>query len=119
MHADSAYEATHKLLEQSPNITAIFSCNDDIAEFVVKAIHERGLRVPEDISVIGFDDTEVATKTQPPLTTMRVEKELMGALAVRQLYERALNTERPPITMMMGTKLIERDSVIYLDENNH
>jgi len=54
---------------------------------------------------------ELAQTTQPPLTTMRIDKELMGALAVRQLYEHAANLERPPITTLVGTRLIVRDSV--------
>jgi DNA-binding LacI/PurR family transcriptional regulator len=111
LHADNAYAATHQLLDRWPSITAIFACNDDIAQFVIKAVQDRGLTVPDDISVIGFDDTDVAGKTRPPLTTMHVDKELMGALAVRQLYERAADTDRLPITMLMGTKLVERESV--------
>jgi DNA-binding LacI/PurR family transcriptional regulator len=68
--------------------------------------------VPDDISIVGFDDTAVAATNEPPLTTMRVEQELMGGLAVRQLYERAANLDRPPITTMLGTRLIVRDSVV-------
>jgi LacI family transcriptional regulator len=111
LHAEHAYKATHQLLEQHADITAIFACNDDITPHIIRALNDRGLCVPEDISLVGFDDTEVAVNAQPPLTTMRVEKGLMGALAVRQLYERATNNERPSITTLLGTTLIERSSV--------
>ena len=111
LHGDSAYSATMSLLDRTPGVTAVFACNDDIAQHVIRAVADAGLRVPEDISVIGFDDTAYAVDTKPPLTTVRVDKELMGNLAVRQLYERAANLERPPITTIIGTRLVVRDSV--------
>ncbi|MFN8375650.1 MAG: LacI family DNA-binding transcriptional regulator [Anaerolineae bacterium] len=107
----SAYEATLRLLKRVPDITAIFACNDDIAHYVIKAANDLGRFVPDDISVVGFDDTEGALNMQPPLTTMQVDKELMGAVAVRHLYERAINPTRPPITTMISTRLVVRDSV--------
>jgi LacI family transcriptional regulator len=111
LKGEDAYEATTRLLLRAPCISAIFTCNDAIALHVIRAITDSGLRVPEDISVIGFDDAVGAAETQPPLTTMRVDKELMGELAVRQLYERAIKPERPPITTLIGTRLVVRDSV--------
>jgi LacI family transcriptional regulator len=111
LQADCGYDAAMRLLQRSPQVTAIFVCNDDVAQNVVQACRDIGRRVPDDISIIGFDDTAVAASTEPPLTTMRVEQELMGGLAVRQLYERAANLDRPPITTMLGTRLIVRDSV--------
>jgi DNA-binding LacI/PurR family transcriptional regulator len=111
LHGESAHSATIRLLNRSPEVTAIFACNDDVAQHVIRAIRDTGRRVPEDVSVIGFDDKAVELNTQLPLTTMRVDKELMGALAVRQLYERAINRDRPPITTIVGTRLVIRDSV--------
>lgn len=111
LHGKSAYDATRCLLERSPELTAIFACNDDIAQHVIQAIKDMGRRVPGDVSVVGFDDTVSAVNMQPPLTTMRVAKELMGATAVRQLYERAANLDRPPVTTLIGTRLVVRDSV--------
>jgi LacI family transcriptional regulator len=111
LRGDAAYAAAARLLQRSPDVTAIFACNDDVAQHVIRAAHDFGRRVPEDISVIGFDDTIYALNTQPPLTTMRIEKELMGGLAVRQLYERAMNLDRPAMTTLLGTRLIVRESV--------
>lgn len=71
------------LLKRSGHPTAIFT-NDDLAIGALRAIHEQGLRVPEDIALVGFDDIEYAAHTAPPLTTVAVPKEEMGRLAVRQ-----------------------------------
>lgn len=111
LQAPSAREATVRLIERAPQITAIFACNDDIAQGVIDELEAHGRRVPDDISVIGFDDAAFAPTTEPPLTTMRVETRLMGAMAVRQLYDRAADLDRPPITTLIGASLIERGSV--------
>lgn len=110
----SAYEATLRLLQRAPEVTAIFACNDDTAAAAIRAVKDMRLRVPEDVSILGFDDTGIAANSEPPITTIRVDKELMGALAVRQLYERAANFDRPPITTQLGTRLVLRDSVCRL-----
>jgi len=111
LQAESAFRATLSLLERAPEITAIFACNDDVAISAMRALDEIGKRVPEDVSVIGFDDKAVELTPPVALTTVKVEKELMGALAVRQLYERAMYLDRPPITTIIGTRLVVRDSV--------
>ncbi len=111
LQAQSAREATARLIERAPQITAIFACNDDIAQSAIDELEAHGRRVPDDISVIGFDDAAFAPQTDPPLTTMRVETRLMGAMAVRQLYDRAADLDRPPITTLIGATLIERGSV--------
>jgi LacI family transcriptional regulator len=117
LHGDNAYAATAQLLTQSPHITAIFACNDEIAQYVIRAAKDMGRDVPDDLSVVGFDDkTIVEDGTRTPLTTVHVEKELMGAIAVRQLYERAINQDRPPITTIIGTRLVMRDSVARVGE---
>ena len=77
------YDAAEALLKLPVRPTAIFT-NDDMAIGALRAIHERGPRVPEDIAVVGFDDIEYAPHTTPPLTTIAVPKEEMGRLAVRQ-----------------------------------
>lgn len=114
LQGKSAYEATLSLLQRAPEVTAIFACNDDTAASVTRAVKDVKLRVPKDVSVLGFDDTGIAVDNNPALTTVRVDKELMGALAVRQLYERAANLDRPPITTQLGTRLVVRDSVCRL-----
>lgn len=114
LNNESAYEATLELLQTYPEITAIFSCNDEIVFAIYQALEELGLSVPDDISIIGFDDTNMASVLNPQLSTILVDTFLMGILGVRQLYDRAANMERVAIDTVLRTRLIERDSVIPL-----
>jgi LacI family transcriptional regulator len=68
---DSGLVAADRLLDLVPRPTAIFSCNDEMAAGVIHAACQRGLSVPRDLSVIGFDDTPIAAHMWPPLTTVR------------------------------------------------
>jgi LacI family transcriptional regulator len=68
---ESGIAAAEKLLDLSPRPTAIFSSNDEMAAGVIHAARERGIAVPEELSVIGFDDTPIASHIWPPLTTVR------------------------------------------------
>lgn len=111
LQGDDAYDAACRLLRRVPEMSALFACNDDVAQHVIRAARDLGRRIPDDLSVIGFDDTVYALSSQPPLTTMRVDKEWMGGLAIRQLYERALNLDRPAITTLVSTRLVVRESV--------
>jgi len=77
------YDAMEALLKLPSRPTAIFT-NDDMAIGALRAIHERGLRVPADVALVGYDDIEYAAHTTPPLTTVAVPKEEMGRRAVRQ-----------------------------------
>jgi DNA-binding LacI/PurR family transcriptional regulator len=77
------YDAMEALLKLPCRPTAIFT-NDDMAIGALRAIHERGLRVPADVALVGYDDIEYAAHTTPPLTTVAVPKEEMGRRAVRQ-----------------------------------
>jgi len=108
------YEATLRLLQRAPVITAIFACNDDTALGVLKAARDLGRRVPEDLSVMGFDDLVLIHDVSPALTTMHVDKVLMGRLGVRQLLERARNPAMPAVTIMLQTELVVRESVARL-----
>ena len=107
----AGYEATQRLLRRAAHITAIFACNDETALGVLKAALDLGLRVPEDLSVVGFDDLAVIHGVSPMLTTMHIDKVLMGRLGVRQLLERARNPGMPAVTMLLQTELVVRESV--------
>jgi DNA-binding LacI/PurR family transcriptional regulator len=106
--ADGGYEACKRLLARKQPLSAIFCANDPTAIGVLRALREEGLRVPEDISVLGFDD-DLAEHFG--LTTMRVNKEEMGAVAVRTLIDRAADLQAPPRTIMLDVELVKRDSV--------
>ncbi len=62
----------------------MYAVNDAMAMGVIQAAREAGLSVPADLAVAGFDDVSIAASTDPPLTTVRVDKEIMGELAARQ-----------------------------------
>jgi LacI family transcriptional regulator len=89
--------------------TACFAASDPLAVGALRALHDHGLRVPEDMAVVGFDDIEMAAYVQPPLTTVRAYPELMGKAAVQLLAERFEGREAPSHTII-GTKLIIRES---------
>lgn len=80
-------QAAGHLLDKAPEITAIFAASDEMAVGVISAAWERGLRIPEDLSVIGYDDTAMAMMATPPLTAVHQPIATMGRLAVRMLIE--------------------------------
>ena len=108
---EGGYKATIRLLQRSPQVSAIFACNDMVAFGVMSAARDLKRSVPESLSVIGFDDIDPAQEVIPPLTTVHVDKVLMGVLAVRLLHDRSLDPERAALTTSVGTQLIRRDSV--------
>lgn len=108
---DATYEATQVLLRRHPQVTAIFFCLDFVANSVIQAVHDLGLDVPGDVSIIGFDDLPLAAQTVPPLTTMHVDIPLMGIIGVRQLLERMHDPERVTARILLRPQLVIRDSV--------
>ncbi len=92
-HPQGGYLATEALLKGPSRPTAIVT-NDDMAIGALRAAQERGLRVPEDLAVVGFDDIEYAAHTTPPLTTVAVPKEEMGRLAVQRAVAQLEQGER-------------------------
>ncbi len=85
---ESAYSDMSEYLDNNPYLpTAFYADNDVIAISAVRALEDHGYRVPQDISIMGFDDEAGSATCNPPLTTMRVPKASMGALAVRRLVD--------------------------------
>ena len=108
--SESGYAAASQLLSLAERPTAIFAFNDEMAVGAMRAAKERGLALPEDLSIVGFDDVEKAEIVTPALTTVRQPLAEMGRMAV-SLLTRLL--ERQPIEAMrveLATKLIVRDS---------
>ncbi|MFB7916882.1 LacI family DNA-binding transcriptional regulator [Streptomyces sp. NPDC056061] len=94
---ESGARAMARLLDRHPGPDAVFAANDLMASGALRVLRERGLRVPEDVAVIGFDDMEsIAEATDPPLTTVRQDIEGMGGLMARLLM-RTLNGEEAPV----------------------
>ncbi len=81
LSAESGYEAMRSLLEDAPPFTALFAGNDTIAFGAIAALYERGLRVPEDVAVVGYDDIPTAAYAAPPLTTVRTHPREQGQRA--------------------------------------
>ena len=109
---ESGIAATQGLLDVSPPPTAIFSCNDEMAAGVLFAARVRGLLVPEDLSIIGFDDTPIAARVWPPLTTVRWPIVAMGRSAALKLIGETVggqSAEQEPSQFL--STLIRRGSV--------
>src|SRR5690606_37829100 len=106
----SGYDATLELLDRAPGFTAVVVANDQMALGAIYALHERGLRVPEDVSVVGFDDIPEAAFFRPSLTTVQQDFNQLGALSVRYLLELIQSSETPLRQHLLYPKLIVRGS---------
>ncbi|MFF3830060.1 LacI family DNA-binding transcriptional regulator [Streptomyces sp. NPDC002458] len=104
----SGYDATLELLRREPDVTAVVAANDTVALGACAAVRERGLRIPEDISVAGFDDLPFSVDAVPALTTVRLPLFEAGARAGRL----AMGKETPPPggIATIGAELMERGS---------
>ncbi|MBW7881475.1 MAG: LacI family DNA-binding transcriptional regulator [Caldilineaceae bacterium] len=107
---DSGYTAMQAALSSYPDVTAVFAVNDSMAMGAMRAAREAGRTVPADLAVIGFDDIEWAAHADPPLTTVKVYKRQMGAVAARRLVQLMTNEEEVPIRSTVATQLITRAS---------
>ena len=115
---EGGYRAMQELLEGVPLSApeAVFATSDPKAFGAMKAIHERGLKIPEDISVIGYDNLETSQLMLPPLTTIAQPFYEMGKLAAKKIIELIEataddNAAKKPVVDKLPVELIERDSV--------
>jgi DNA-binding LacI/PurR family transcriptional regulator len=108
---DDAYEATRTLLSERRDFTALVAGSDLMAIGILRALYEHGLRVPDDISVTGFDDVDLCRYTYPPLTTVRQDRIAMGQGAV-QLLLSMIDDESAiePSPLVVPTRLVVRHS---------
>lgn len=104
------YLLMKQLLELEEKPTAVFVANDTIAVGLYKACSELGYRIPEDISIIGFNDISAAQFMVPPLTTIRLNTEFMGETAVTLMQERLMSEREICMKITIPTKLIIRES---------
>jgi DNA-binding LacI/PurR family transcriptional regulator len=103
--------AVDDLLRDQPQTTAIVCSNDSQAIGLLRRLKELGYVVPNDFSLIGFDDIQMAELTLPRLTTIRVDRLGLGRVAVEMLLNRVRMPECAPIKSIVGVSLVERDSV--------
>ncbi|RFB14926.1 LacI family transcriptional regulator [Bacillus sp. HNG] len=106
----SGYNKTVELLNRNIPFTAIAACNDLMAIGAIRALTENGYRVPEDISVTGFDDLEIARMINPALTTIQVPKKQTGRTLMELLLQQ-LNGNTEPKSIEYIPKLLVRESV--------
>jgi DNA-binding LacI/PurR family transcriptional regulator len=107
---DGGKTAVRTLLERPKPPTAILCSNDLTAIGATVAIHDAGLRVPEDMSVVGFDDIQLCVATYPPLTTISLSREMLGGLAFEALTRLLRSKRKRGSEYIVGTKLIVRQS---------
>jgi DNA-binding LacI/PurR family transcriptional regulator len=100
----------HALLARPQRPTAVFCVSDRTAFGALAAIKEVGLRVPEDIALVGFDDVRDSEHTSPPLTTAHVPKLEMGIVAAQRLVDLIVEPQPdvPPLKLMLPTCLVVR-----------
>ena len=91
--------------------SALIGCNDKATLRAFHTMHDNAIQVPHDVSLLGFDDVELASVIRPALTTTRVPRELLGQLGVQRLIERAREPGLAPLGFTVATTLIERESV--------
>jgi DNA-binding LacI/PurR family transcriptional regulator len=97
-------------LAQDPSATAIFVANDQMALGVLRAMAERGRKVPDEVSVVGFDDIPDAGSYLPPLTTVHQDFAEVGRRCVQGLLEQIRDARAEPGTVLVPTRLITRAS---------
>jgi DNA-binding LacI/PurR family transcriptional regulator len=106
----SGRQLMHKALERWPDLSAVFCVNDAVAIGAIRAVTRLGHRVPDDLSIIGFDDISWAAMNEPPLSTVHVFKRRMGELAGQCLLDRIRNPAAPPAQIIVSTDLRHRES---------
>ncbi|MFJ5774378.1 LacI family DNA-binding transcriptional regulator [Streptomyces sp. NPDC093094] len=107
---DSGAAAMARLLAEHPNIDGVFAANDLMAQGVCQTLGEHGRRVPEDVAVVGFDDSVTASTCRPPLTTVRQPMEEMAAAMARILQEHIEGTREEPTSLIFEPALVVRES---------
>ncbi len=112
---NSAYEDMAEYLKGDKNLpTAFMADNDLIAMGAVKALKEYSVKIPEDVSIVGFDDMPFCSMSEPPLTTIKVNKSEFGRLGVDKLIDIVEDNHHCNCKIVLGVDLVERDSVYDL-----
>ena len=107
---DGGIRAVQALLAQRPLPTAILCSNDITAIGALHALQHAGIRVSQDVSVVGFDNIDLAAFTAPPLTTISVSRQLLGQLAVQALEKILKSKRRMGVEYVLETELVVRQS---------
>ena len=106
----SGRTAFKKILENRSLPTAIVACNDTFALDIIDYCHKEKIKIPDDFSIVGFDDIESSAWSQPPLTTVRILTEEMGEKSAHRLIEKIKDPSSMPTTILIGAELVIRES---------
>lgn len=107
---ETGYRTARQLLAENPDLTAIFTANDTMALGALAALRERGLRVPEDVSVVGYDNSPLAESRLLSLTTVDDRSAEVGAESARALLARIEQPDRDPVRVLLEPALVRRSS---------
>lgn len=108
---DGGYEAFNRMYQKGPLPSAIFVCNDMMAMGVINAANEKGIAIPEELSIIGYDDIQIAKFMSPSLTTIHQPKYRLGQAAVETLLRKLDNGCDETQVIQLEPTLVERSSV--------
>jgi LacI family transcriptional regulator len=108
--AEDGFELMNRALDSGNRPTAFFLASDSMAIGALRALHERNIRVPEEMSIVGFNDIEMAQYIHPPLTTVKVYTEFMGETAVNLLIEQIQSNRTLTKKIVIPCNLIIRES---------
>ncbi|WP_054025188.1 LacI family DNA-binding transcriptional regulator [Bacillus sp. FJAT-28004] len=103
------YNSMKQIIEKDNLPTAFFFANDSLAIGALRALQEAGIRVPQKMAVVGFDDFPMSAYVTPALTTVKIQSEMMGRMAVKLLLDQ-MNGREIPVQVTVPSKLIVRDS---------
>ncbi|HEY7564311.1 MAG TPA: substrate-binding domain-containing protein, partial [Acidimicrobiia bacterium] len=110
--SESGSLAMTALLDRVPDLDAVVAANDRMALGAMHVLRDRGLRIPEDVAVTGFDDIEEAAWLAPPLTSVHQPLDEMGRQAVRTLWSEVGGHETVPVAIPLRAELVIRQSTI-------
>jgi DNA-binding LacI/PurR family transcriptional regulator len=107
---EDGYRAMCQLLDDAVEFTAVFAANDSMAMGALTALRHRGVRVPDDVSIVGFDNIPESSHLVPALTTIYQDFQLLGRLAIEHIVNLIENPETPVYQRVLPPKLIVRES---------
>jgi LacI family transcriptional regulator len=110
--SETGAEAMETLLDRVPDLDAVVVANDRMALGAIHSLRGRGLRIPEDVAVTGFDDIDEAAWFAPPLTSVHQPLDEMGRQAVRRLWSEFGNGSSPPVSIPLRAELVIRESTV-------
>lgn len=117
---DNGLEVAFEILQQEPRPTAIFAVSDHMARFLYRAADKLGIRIPDDISIVGYADLDFTEDLSPPLSSVRQQPQKIGQLAARSVLDRLLDEDAaalPAQVHRVSTELILRGSTRKVTEN--